>query len=245
MTKEHEILLATYYCELDELRKMIGKNFDPYIFKDLSLFGTGDPDYGWECHEKTCLCPIYYLSMALRQILKYDWKFDYMKFETMEMRKNNFAVLEFWEKECGFDINQEIDFYSIYATYMSMTEPYEFDWHDMETYLSDGGTEKDVNLFKATLFRDYKRVKRLLEEGANPLIHYSVVSCSAAELAHARTSCDDGFAMFHDDIWKYVHRRQKNPDYMKENSHLALFPIEGSLELALDVIINDMIKEYL
>lgn len=232
--KEAEIHFHTYYCDRKWLEENIEHNFDPYIFKDLTVLGPGDPDYGYEFDEDLQQFPIYQLSVLLRQILKYSWPDLFMP-TLLEMRKRNEDVLEFWQNWCGFDINQEIDFYR-YSNLLDIKDRDEaLDWIGARP---DGCKEEDAELLAAVVGRNYKEIERLLKGEVNPKIYFDY-GCSAEELARDRCSMVGGFENVYHDYWHYL----KDVDYSP--SRKISSQICSVLFLAIDNKIDDMIAKYM
>lgn len=232
--KEAEIHFHTYYCDRKWLEENIGHDFDPYIFKDLTVLGPGDPDYGYEFDEDLQHFPIYLLSVLLRQILKYSWPDMFMP-TILEMRKRNEEVLIFWQDKCGFDIDQEVDFY-LYPNLLDMKNLDEaLDWIGA---WPDGCKEDDAKLLAAVVGRNYKEIERLLKGEVNPKIYFNY-GCSAEELACDRCSMVGGFEKVYNDYWHYLNDADFTP------SRKISPQICSVLNLAIDNKIDDMIANYM
>lgn len=230
---------AVYYCDVERLKSLITDDFDPYIFKDLTIWGEED-NY---CLEELHDCPIYYMSMCLKEILKYDWPaldVSHLK----EMKQRNLQVLDFW-KSLGFDVDGQIDFRKfpdIIGFKDSEGDALYLDSKtvDLNGWVTDECRLIDLELFVAAQMLQYDKVERLMKSGANPEVWVETDGGhQILDLVHDRCGCVSGWEDIYHDYWHYIH------DGSTDHTGGMLYPIMNVLRFtAWDKMETLLTKEY-
>lgn len=151
------LILATYQNDYALVKKLIdSKRFDESIIHDIGLLYVP--------------FPLYYITICNKKVLSRGFRPNLMPIVN-EHLKNVDLLLDLWKNRFGVRIGRKIGFKQ-YKSYF-YSDPDEFTIEDIllkpvQNYLDNGCQQIDIDLFEAVCKFQFNKVRKLLEQGANP-----------------------------------------------------------------------------
>lgn len=151
------LIMATYQNDYPLVKELIEMDeFDERIVHDIELL----------YHP----FPLYYITMCNRKVLDSGFRDDLMPMVNAH-KKNADLLLDLWKTRFGVDTDSEIDYHRYKIHFFSDADncPAEEILMDpVQKYLDGGCRQIDIDLYVAVSKFKFKKVKKLLDKGANP-----------------------------------------------------------------------------